>query len=46
MTKIPNSFDTNYIIAISFISTLGGYLFGFDFAVISGVLLFLKEQFG
>ena len=31
---------------ISFISALGGYLFGFDFAVISGALPFLKEQFG
>ncbi len=28
------------------ISALGGYLFGFDFAVISGTLPFLKIQFG
>lgn len=35
-----------YLIMISFISALGGYLFGFDFAVISGALPFLKEQFG
>jgi sugar porter (SP) family MFS transporter len=34
-----------YILAVSFISALGGYLFGFDFAVISGALPFLKEQF-
>jgi len=34
-----------YILAISFISALGGYLFGFDFAVISGALPFIKEQF-
>ena len=34
-----------YIVVISFISALGGYLFGFDFAVISGALPFLKEQF-
>jgi MFS transporter, SP family, xylose:H+ symportor len=35
-----------YVMMISFISALGGYLFGFDFAVISGALPFLKEQFG
>lgn len=34
-----------YIIGISFISALGGYLFGFDFAVISGALPFLKNVF-
>src|SRR5260370_18399412 len=38
-------FNTPYILAISFISALGGYLFGFDFAVISGALPFLKLQF-
>jgi sugar porter (SP) family MFS transporter len=41
-----NHFNTSYIIAISFISALGGYLFGFDFAVISGALPFLRTQFG
>lgn len=40
------SYNTAYIIGISFISALGGYLFGFDFAVISGALPFLREQFG
>lgn len=35
-----------YVMMISFISALGGYLFGFDFAVISGALPFLKDQFG
>ena len=35
-----------FIIAISFISALGGYLFGFDFAVISGALPFLRTEFG
>lgn len=39
------SFNSNYIIGISFISALGGYLFGFDFAVISGALPFLRTQF-
>jgi len=46
MTNINQHFNSTYIIAISFISALGGYLFGFDFAVISGALPFLKEQFG
>lgn len=38
-------FNNGYITGISFISALGGYLFGFDFAVIAGALPFLKEQF-
>ncbi|MFO7615764.1 MAG: sugar porter family MFS transporter, partial [Bacteroidales bacterium] len=38
-------FNHAYILGISFISALGGYLFGFDFAVISGALPFLREQF-
>ncbi|QKJ31251.1 sugar porter family MFS transporter [Mucilaginibacter mali] len=41
----PENFNTRYIIGISFISALGGYLFGFDFAVISGALPFLRTQF-
>lgn len=39
-------FNNGFILRISFISALGGYLFGFDFAVISGALPFLKQQFG
>jgi len=39
------TFNNNYIIGISFISALGGYLFGFDFAVISGALPFLRPEF-
>jgi sugar porter (SP) family MFS transporter len=39
------SYNQKKIIAISFISALGGYLFGFDFAVISGALPFLQKQF-
>lgn len=41
----PQKFNNGYIIGIAFISALGGYLFGFDFAVIAGALPFLKEQF-
>jgi SP family xylose:H+ symportor-like MFS transporter len=39
------TYNNGYIIGISFISALGGYLFGFDFAVISGALPFLRTQF-
>ncbi|MEJ6980080.1 sugar porter family MFS transporter [Pedobacter sp. P351] len=39
------SFNHRYILGISFISALGGYLFGFDFAVISGALPFLRTEF-
>jgi len=38
-------FNNKYILGISFISALGGYLFGFDFAVISGALPFLRNAF-
>ena len=38
-------FNNQYILGICFISALGGYLFGFDFAVISGALPFLQKQF-
>lgn len=45
MTPPPYKFNNRYIIGISFISALGGYLFGFDFAVIAGALPFLQHQF-
>ena len=40
------SYNRSYILGLAFISALGGYLFGFDFAVISGALPFLRDQFG
>lgn len=40
-----SNYNSAYILRISFISALGGYLFGFDFAVISGALPFLQQQF-
>ncbi len=39
-------YNTRYILGISFVSALGGYLFGFDFAVIAGALPFLEKYFG
>ncbi|WP_221391406.1 sugar porter family MFS transporter [Dyadobacter sp. NIV53] len=38
-------YNSGYIVGISLISALGGYLFGFDFAVISGALPFLRTEF-
>lgn len=43
---MSKQFNHTYIVGISFISALGGYLFGFDFAVISGALPFLRDAFG
>jgi SP family arabinose:H+ symporter-like MFS transporter len=37
--------STLFLTAITLIATLGGLLFGFDMAVISGVLPFVKNQF-
>jgi sugar porter (SP) family MFS transporter len=45
MTDQP-AYNRTYILGISLISALGGYLFGFDFAVIAGALPFLQKQFG
>ena len=46
MTETPVvKYNNTYILGISFISALGGYLFGFDFAVISGALPFLRTAF-
>jgi len=47
MIAMPDySYNRTYILGLCFISALGGYLFGFDFAVISGALPFLRDQFG
>ena len=45
MIQQKYKFNSSYILRISFISALGGYLFGFDFAVIAGALPFLQKQF-
>lgn len=45
MTENRIVLNNGFILLISFISALGGYLFGFDFAVIAGALPFLKEKF-
>jgi SP family xylose:H+ symportor-like MFS transporter len=45
MINQSKTYNNTYIIGISFISALGGYLFGFDFAVIAGALPFLRTEF-
>lgn len=45
MEKAEMRFNNGFVTGISFISALGGYLFGFDFAVISGALPFLRKAF-
>ncbi len=45
MEKSLSSVRSGYITWISLISALGGYLFGFDFAVIAGALPFLRTYF-
>ncbi|QNK61531.1 sugar porter family MFS transporter [Pedobacter sp. PAMC26386] len=42
---LPAQKSTLFLIAITMVATLGGLLFGFDMAVISGVLPFVKQQF-
>jgi len=46
MNALQTGFNPRYMLFISFIAAMGGYLFGFDFAVIAGALPFLKTQFG
>jgi len=36
---------SNFLLGISFVSTIGGFLFGYDTAVISGCNTFLEQQF-
>jgi len=43
---MEHKFNLKFIVTVTFISAIGGYLFGFDFAVITGGLPFLTDQFG
>ena len=40
-----NTKKSNYLLAISFVSTIGGFLFGYDTAIISGCNTFLEQHF-
>ncbi len=39
-------YNWKFLLVTSFVTAMGGYLFGFDFAVITGGLPFLRDQFG
>jgi len=39
-------YNWRFLLITSLVTAMGGYLFGFDFAVITGGLPFLREQFG
>lgn len=43
--QIPVPYNHRYILRVSFISALGGLLFGFDISVISGTLPFITPYF-
>ena len=45
-TSHTQSLDQGYILLLSAVSALGGVLFGFDTAVISGTIPFIKSHFG
>lgn len=40
-----NKIRIGYLVLIAFIAALGGFLFGFDTAVISGTITFVKAKF-
>jgi sugar porter (SP) family MFS transporter len=39
-------YNWRFLLIVSLVTAMGGYLFGFDFAVITGGLPFLREAFG
>ncbi|WP_242202033.1 sugar porter family MFS transporter [Aestuariivivens insulae] len=40
-----NTNKSNYLLLVSFVSTIGGFLFGYDTAIISGCNSFLEQHF-
>lgn len=45
LNPMSDSKNNSYIFLISFIAALGGLLFGFDIAIISGTVPFIKDYF-
>jgi sugar porter (SP) family MFS transporter len=43
---MSKTYNLGFLLKISLATAMGGYLFGFDFAVITGGLPYLREQFG
>ena len=41
-----NDYNQSYIAVITFVAALGGLLFGFDIAIITGAIPFIKPHFG
>jgi SP family arabinose:H+ symporter-like MFS transporter len=37
--------NTRFVVLVSLIAATGGFLFGYDLAVVSGAIIFLKKQF-
>ncbi len=37
---------TSYVFAIAFVASVGGFLFGYDLAIMGGANVYLKQQFG
>ena len=46
MPKQPIESDRRYLWSLALIASLGGFLFGYDTAVISGTIGFVKAKFG
>src|SRR4051812_22167841 len=42
---VTSSRKSAYVILVSLVAALGGFLFGFDTAVISGAIVFLRKEF-
>ena len=45
MTSKPRLSGKLYAFLIAFISAVGGFLFGYDLAIIGGANVYLREQF-
>lgn len=45
MTQLSNHTHKRYLYLVSFVAAMGGFLFGFDTAVISGALSWVVDQF-
>lgn len=43
---VKGKYNTRFLLVTALVTAMGGYLFGFDFAVITGGLPFLRDQFG
>lgn len=42
----PNAYNVVYVLGVAFVASAGGFLFGYDLALIAGALPFLSREFG